>query len=388
MSEIDDRDQDVDEVIQHLIEKLNNDDGLVNQRIREKLVQVGRPAVPALISALSSPSERIRWEATMVLGQIGDPRAAPALVSLLQDESIDVRWTAMDSLIALNQSAVLPLLFALRKNFESTWLRVGAYHILHVLKERGYLPPAVRRVFKALEGIEPVMEVPWAVEYALEELHIYLDDQEKGRTIMDIPIHAKVWCINEQAGTSTRLIIDPIKDKVTHLIVREKSFPYEERLVPVEHITESSPTLIRLDCTTDQLNKMDPFVETEFVPGAIPDMGYTMLWPYAAPEFPYMLLEHEKVPPNELAIKRGAEVLATDGPVGKVDEFLVEPASGEITHLVMREGHLWGQKEITIPISRIERIEKDKVYLKGDQAYIESLPAIPLHKREAHHEGA
>jgi hypothetical protein len=43
----------------------------------------------------------------------------------------------------------------------------------------------------------------------------------------------------------------------------------------------------------------------------------------------------------------------------------------------MREGHLWGQKEITIPVSAIARVEEDTVYLKLDKAGVEALPAVP-----------
>jgi sporulation protein YlmC with PRC-barrel domain len=388
MNRFDDHKQDVEKSVRNLIGRLKKDNGLENQKVREKLAKIGRPAVPFLISALASSSDHLRWEATLALGEIGDPSAAEALVAALQDESISVRWTAMDSLITLDRAAIIPLLSELRKDSGSIWLREGAHHVLHVLKDRGQLPPSLIRVFEALESVEPEMEVPWSVECALEELHVSVDNEEKRKTIMDIPIHAKVWCINVNGGTSTRVIIDPVKDKVTHLVVRENNFPYEERLVSVEHISESSSSLIRLNCTVAELAQMKAFMETEFVPAELQNMSYSMLWPYASPEYPYMVLEHERVPPNELAIRRGAGVMATDGRVGKVDEFLVEPESGDITHLVLREGHLWGQKDITIPISQVDRIEKNTVYLKVDKQYIDSLPAIPIHRGEVHSQGA
>ena len=62
----------------------------------------------------------------------------------------------------------------------------------------------------------------------------------------------------------------------------------------------------------------------------------------------------------------------------KVDEFLVDLADGHITHLVLREGHLWGQKDVTIPVSEIQRIEKDTVYLRLDKHDVEKLPGIPV----------
>jgi hypothetical protein len=49
----------------------------------------------------------------------------------------------------------------------------------------------------------------------------------------------------------------------------------------------------------------------------------------------------------------------------------------------MREGHLWGAKEIAIPVSDIVRIDEDAVYLRLDKADIEALPRIPTRKRRA-----
>jgi hypothetical protein len=47
---------------------------------------------------------------------------------------------------------------------------------------------------------------------------------------------------------------------------------------------------------------------------------------------------------------------------------------------VLREGHLWGQKDVAIPVSEIERIEDNTVHLKIDMRKIEALPAIPVRR--------
>lgn len=94
-------------------------------------------------------------------------------------------------------------------------------------------------------------------------------------------------------------------------------------------------------------------------------------------------VRHETIPWGEIAVHRGAHVEATDGRVGQVDEFLVDPASEQITQLVLREGHLWGQKDVTIPASAIDRTEQDTIYLKLDKRTIEALPAVPIRRRVA-----
>jgi sporulation protein YlmC with PRC-barrel domain len=79
-----------------------------------------------------------------------------------------------------------------------------------------------------------------------------------------------------------------------------------------------------------------------------------------------------------MAIHRGTRVEARDGQVGLVSEFLINPTTGHITHLVLKEGLLWNKKAVTIPASEIDRIEKDSVYLKLDKAAVEALPSIPI----------
>jgi sporulation protein YlmC with PRC-barrel domain len=200
------------------------------------------------------------------------------------------------------------------------------------------------------------------------------------RQNMDIPIHAEVRCADEPCGTSFCVILNPITDQITHFVVKEKSFPFEQRLVPVDQIKETTSNTILLKCGLNEFLTMPEFIETKFVfpdPYSSVEIPSTMLWPYTM-ILGTTTIEHEKIPPDELAIHRGSQVMATDGRVGQVDEFMVEPKSGHITHLVLREGHLWSKKDISIPVSRIDHIEGDNVYLKISKSEIESLPTLPI----------
>jgi sporulation protein YlmC with PRC-barrel domain len=204
---------------------------------------------------------------------------------------------------------------------------------------------------------------------------------------MDIPIDAAVECTDGPCGRSTYVILNPVKRNVTHLVVKENDLLRTERLVPISLVKESTPETIRLNCSQDKLDRLERFIETHFVladPAYIgsmygPYQGH-MMWPYVIPEDASVPLEDEHVPPGELAVRRGAEVHAIDGRIGHVDEFLVQPESGHITHLVLREGHLWGQKDVSIPVSEIKRIEEGDVFLKLDQASVAELPAIPIRR--------
>lgn len=204
---------------------------------------------------------------------------------------------------------------------------------------------------------------------------------------MEIPINAKVFCDEEVCGRSTFIVLDPVKEEVTHFVVEETTLPNIERLVPIELIERSSHDEIHLRCPRDEYERMESFIETDFfksdeIEYSVPfEYSYAvpyLIWPFVELPNGVTIVKTEHIPPAELAVRRGAIVEATDGQVGEVDEFVVEPSSGDITHLVLRKGLLWAAKDITIPVSQIDHIDENVVYLKIDKASVAVLPAIPI----------
>jgi sporulation protein YlmC with PRC-barrel domain len=137
---------------------------------------------------------------------------------------------------------------------------------------------------------------------------------------------------------------------------------------------------------------MKPFVKTEFVESRVPirnvgfadgmyRIGSYYFMPYVEPESTtQMPVEYFQIPPGELPIQRGTRVEAKDGYVGKVDEFVVNPATGRITYLVMREGHLWGAKNVIIPLSAMDDTGDDTLFLNINKHQIESLPTFAVRR--------
>jgi uncharacterized membrane protein len=78
------------------------------------------------------------------------------------------------------------------------------------------------------------------------------------------------------------------------------------------------------------------------------------------------------------AVQPGARVEATDGRVGVVSELVAAEEGADASHFVLQEGHLWGKKVVTLPLSAVARVEGDTVYLNLDKKAIEKLPTIPL----------
>ncbi len=213
---------------------------------------------------------------------------------------------------------------------------------------------------------------------------------------MEISLNAKVECTNGESwypvGRCVSVLFNPLDEKVTHMVVKADKAPHTQYKVPVELAAETSSEEIRLACSRADLEKMAPFIKTTYIEKSVPASMIGGAGMYGMGGFyyaPYVMLdvivkvpeEHQQIPAGELAIRRGTHVEATDGEVGKVDEFVVNPKNGHITHLVMREGHLWGQKEVVIPVSALGETREDTVHLKLDKLQVETLPTLPIHRR-------
>jgi sporulation protein YlmC with PRC-barrel domain len=205
----------------------------------------------------------------------------------------------------------------------------------------------------------------------------------KGHT--DILLGKDVYCTDGPAGRSSHLILNPLSRRITHLVVRKRRFPHSDHVVPMELVTETTGSLIRLNCSTHELTLLEPFTETHSIEAGPLDLDYPfdpiLMWPCVTPEEELLPIDEERVPPGELAVGRGARVHDIGGGyVGSVDEFLVNPADECITHLVVREGHPWNRKEITIPVSQVALVAEETVHLKLDLRQIAVLPAIPIRR--------
>jgi len=209
--------------------------------------------------------------------------------------------------------------------------------------------------------------------------------------MIDIPVNAEVHCSDGQAGRSAYVIINPINQLLTHLVVRDERPPFAEHMVPIDRVEETSPDAIKLNCTRDELRKMEPFIYQEYIRVKYPSyekwQGSMVAWPYVLPvnnftfeEDRYIPLELENTPPGELAVRRGARVEAVDGYYGQVEELLVNSKNMHITHLVVREKHLWRRRDVAIPVSQIDRVEENSVNLKLDRKNIKELPTIPVQR--------
>jgi hypothetical protein len=180
------------------------------------------------------------------------------------------------------------------------------------------------------------------------------------------------------------VIVNPATQKITHVVVRAVRPSRGEHLVPMELVSNTTPELILLGCDRAAFTALPPFEQTDFVYTDVPhyatDPKLTLIWPYVVPAQRVVDGTVRRVTEEELAVRRGARVHATDGRIGRVDEFLVDPETTQITHLIMREGHFWAPREVAIPVDFVAQVEEERVLLNCDKEAVAMLPVIPVRR--------
>ena len=202
-----------------------------------------------------------------------------------------------------------------------------------------------------------------------------------------IPVGAKVECSDGHAGFVSTVIVDPVRREVTHLVVQTGK--NTDRMVHLDQIDRTDPETVYLTCTTAELDAMPAFTETHYIKSERHDYAMYQGGAYQSPyvtnvEEDFVPVDEEQIPPGELAVHRGTKVAATDGQVGELEEFIIDAKSGKVSHLVLRKGHLWGKRDVTIPLSAIDHSEGDTVYLKLDKQAVKNLPSVKVSR---HYQG-
>jgi len=202
----------------------------------------------------------------------------------------------------------------------------------------------------------------------------------------NIPLKVAVQCSDGDCGKSTNVIVNPVTHQVTHFALEDKKLPDNPtRLVPVKTVTGTTQTQITLSCTKAELAKMPPFVVDRLIrqsgSGQAYASGAAYHSQYVVNDTAYDSVQEEQMPAGELAVYSGMQIEASDGKVGKLDELVLDPKSGDLTHLLMREGHLWGKKDVAVPVSAYDFADGDTIYLKLDKKALEALPAVKVKRK-------
>jgi sporulation protein YlmC with PRC-barrel domain len=199
-------------------------------------------------------------------------------------------------------------------------------------------------------------------------------------------IGAAAACSDGPCGAVTRVVVDPVARELTHIVIEPEHRSGLGRLVPLDKV-EAGAGEVRLRYTLAEFEQLPSAEETDFLPGG---SGYDAYAAHEAYYWPYFGLEggadprlalasavetRDMLPAGEIGVRRGEPVNASDGEIGKVEGFVIDSAQGHVTHVLLQEGHLWGRKQVAIPISAVEKIEQG-ITVTLTKHEIEALPAV------------
>lgn len=199
-----------------------------------------------------------------------------------------------------------------------------------------------------------------------------------------VTIGAHVSCTDGPCGTVTRVVVDPVARAVTHIVVEPHHRRILGRLVPVD-LADATPDAVTLRCTVAEFEALDPAEDAQFVPGTTTYAAYgpeqAVFWPHTAKGGRYGsrgdLVTEDSVPLGEVQVRRDDRVHATDGEIGRVHGLVIDRGNHQVTHVLLKEGHLWGHKEVAIPISAVTKADYG-IQLNLTKKQVEDLPSVDI----------
>jgi sporulation protein YlmC with PRC-barrel domain len=208
---------------------------------------------------------------------------------------------------------------------------------------------------------------------------------------------AEVRCTDGVCGTIKSLVIDPRDDAVTHLVV-EPTNQQPAKLVPFS-LVETAPAgtaggEVRLRGTVTEFMDLDAAEAKEFIPGTAQWEIYAgepmISWPYYAPPgvmgmpglprdpvVDEQAVTEDTVPdqlPDEDEVSGGQRVHAKDGDIGHVQGIAVDPGTGRVTSVLLRERHLIFRRTVLIPRSAVAEVDGDGFHLQLTTEQVRHLP--------------
>ena len=218
---------------------------------------------------------------------------------------------------------------------------------------------------------------------------------------MRLDLGCPVRCTDDAFGELADVVIDPTTRRVTHLVVQPRRKTDPARLVPIERARggEEADGTIVLDGTVADIGQLERVREAAYLrlgefPVEDPDWEVGIEEMLAQPYYQgldavdaepmayadHVMWQYDRIPKGDVEIRRASPVTSADRHhLGHVDGFVVDDHDN-IGHLVLEHGHLWGKREVVIPIGAVARVETDAVVLTLSKDEVGALESHRVHR--------
>ena len=220
---------------------------------------------------------------------------------------------------------------------------------------------------------------------------------------MRLDLGTSVRCSDSPLGELADIVIDPTTRRITHLVVDPRHGIYARRLVPIALVRPGGGEQLVLDLTLDEAGDLEHAEEMAYLrlgefPVEDPRWDVTVTEMLALPYYQGIDMptagvygfeqgvevRYQRVPKGEVEVRRSSSVASSDDHhLGHVEGLVVDDEQ-HITHLVLEHGHLWGKRDVTIPIGAVDRVEADTVILALTKDEVGALGEVRVHRWRSH----
>jgi sporulation protein YlmC with PRC-barrel domain len=197
-------------------------------------------------------------------------------------------------------------------------------------------------------------------------------------------------------GKLSRVVVDPITRRVSHIIVRQGFLFPEERVFPINLVRVSDEDQITVYDIEASFEDMPQFSEKFYIevddeePGQKKDKkSLRTYFPYpplysgglmhSYPVYTdrgYREKKVENIPEGTIAVEEYAAVFDMHGDhVGNLEQVLTDSISDRVTHLVIAEGLIFKERTL-VPMEWVSKLEERSVHLAVGPKILETLPSM------------
>lgn len=197
----------------------------------------------------------------------------------------------------------------------------------------------------------------------------------------------------EKVGKLHRVVIDPLTNEVTHLVLRQGRLFTEDRVLPVELVQKATEEIVELWADEDDLEALPRFEESHYVVSdeqelarghvsAAPSLLYLRPYGYQSPVPRRPRTQktgldervERNIPEDFVALKEGEDVIDVNGEeIGQVEEVLTDSKLERATHFVISRGVLLPEEKM-LPLDWLREISEERVELAVSSEVIERVP--------------
>ena len=188
---------------------------------------------------------------------------------------------------------------------------------------------------------------------------------------------AIVSCRDGACGELRRAVVDSTTYTISHLVVEAPHGKHKGRMVPIDLVETTTGGVVRLRCTLADYESLDEAEQKDLRTEMTLDVEsqraeVQTMSRLVGLHFDFGMglrparraVTEDNIPEGEGEILQGQHVHASDGPVGHLKGIRADRLDHKVTCLLLDEGHLWGEKEVAIPIGAVKYVFDDGVHLR------------------------